>query len=201
MSGPAPLSKTAVLTFDDGFKNFYTEAAPILDEFGFRATIFLVTEYCGGHNDWSGNPPDFPRNELLSWSEIRELNDHGFEFGSHTRTHKDLTGLKPDEVESEIRGSKEVLSNALGRETETFAYPFGRSNAFSRRIAKESFIASCSTDLGKVSPQSDLSMLKRIDSYYLANSKILKRLGTPTFDGYMRFRQALRSAKALLMPA
>jgi peptidoglycan/xylan/chitin deacetylase (PgdA/CDA1 family) len=193
--------KTAVLTFDDGFKNFYTEAAPVLDEFGFRATVFLVTDCCGGHNDWAGNPADFPRSELLSWKEIRELDVRGFEFGSHTRTHKDLTKLSSTEVESEMLGSKEAISNALGRETSTFAYPFGRANAVCQRSARENFTASCSTNLGKVVPKCDLSMLERIDSYYLAKPRVLKRLNTSTFDRYMRFRQCLRTARALMMPA
>lgn len=191
--------KTVVLTFDDGFKNFYTEAAPILVENGFRATVFLVTDHCGGHNDWSGNPADLPRSELLSWGEIKNLDELGFEFGCHTRRHRDLSKLKLEEAVSEIRGSKDAVSDRLGREAATFAYPYGRSNRVSRRIAGENFVASCSTDLGKVSGRSDMSALCRIDSYYLANSRILEMLDTLPFDGYMRFRQILRDAKAFYL--
>lgn len=190
--------KPIVLTFDDGFRNFYTKAFPVLSEYNFKATVFLVTAFCGEHNDWPGNPLDFPRSELLSWKEIRELNDHGIEFGSHTRTHRDLTKISAETAEAEVIESKAAIADVLGRETNTFAYPFGRSNAAVRQIAKAHFDAACSTNLGKVRADSDSILLNRIDSYYLANQWILEMLPSATFDNYMRLRQIMRNVKSLL---
>ncbi len=48
-------AKTVVITFDDGYRNVYTEAFPVLDSYGFTATVFLITNYCGKHNDWPDN--------------------------------------------------------------------------------------------------------------------------------------------------
>ena len=53
--------KTLILTFDDGYENFLTDAYPVLADCSFTATVFLVTDRCGGYNDWSGNPPQLRR--------------------------------------------------------------------------------------------------------------------------------------------
>ena len=190
--------KPVVLTFDDGFKNFYSQAFPVLSEYSFCATVFLVTDFCGKYNDWSGNPVELPRSELLSWSDIKALNDAGIEFGSHTKTHPDLTKLSRTEAEAEITQSKTAIEDTIGTEAVTFAYPFGRSNASVRNIAAANFEASCSVDLGKITPRSDLSSLERIDAYYLQNQRLFEMLPSATFDLYMSGRQILRSAKSLV---
>jgi peptidoglycan/xylan/chitin deacetylase (PgdA/CDA1 family) len=190
--------KPVVLTFDDGFMNFYTHAFPVMSEYGFCATVFLVTDFCGKSNDWNGNPPELPRSKLLSWSEIKILNDAGIEFGSHTKTHPDLTTLTRAETEAELVASKAAIQDALGRETMTFAYPFGRYNASIRSIAASNFGASCSVQLGKVTERSDFSSLERIDAYYLKSQRLFEMLPSATFDRYMSVRQILRSAKSLV---
>jgi peptidoglycan/xylan/chitin deacetylase (PgdA/CDA1 family) len=192
--------KTVVLTFDDGFRNFYTEAFPVLSEFNFRATVFLVTDFCGGHNDWSGNPKELPRSELLDWKEIRELDETGIEFGSHTKTHPDLTRLSTNDMTTEMLDSKAKISYALGRDVSTFAYPYGRSNHEVRRIALENFDASCSTNLGKVSAGHDRASLNRIDTYYLSNQRLFEMLPTAAFDNYLFFRRAMRKVRSVLAP-
>lgn len=191
-------NKAFILTFDDGFRNFYSEAFEVLNDCSFTATVFLVTDHCGKQNDWAGNPPELGRRELLSWHDVRELSDLGIEFGSHTRTHPDLTKLSADAVEDEILTSKKVIENKLGREASIFAYPFGRSNSTVERMVKAHYSAACSTNLGKVGNGSDLTSLNRLDAYYLANQQVFKRLSTPVFDGYMSVRQVGRSVKALL---
>ncbi len=191
-------NKPVVLTFDDGFKNFYSHAFPVLSEYNFCATVFLVTDFCGGHNDWNGNPPELPRSELLSWSEIKVLNDAGIEFGSHTKTHPDLTKLSRVEAEAEITASKAAIEDALGKEAVTFAYPFGRHNRAIRDIASANFNASCSVALGKMTEHSDFSSLERIDAYYLGNQRLFEMLPSKTFDRYMSVRHFLRSAKSFV---
>ena len=190
--------KTVVLTFDDGFQNFYTAVFPVLQEYGFNATVFLVTDHCGGYNDWRGNPPDLQRSKLLSWREIKELSDYGIEFGAHTRTHPDLTKIGAGRVENEIIESKKVIEDSIGREARTFAYPFGKFNPTIRRVVEKTFAAACSTNLGKVCPQSDFYSLERIDTYYLSNQVIFNSLSLKSVDRYLRVRQAMRDFKALL---
>jgi peptidoglycan/xylan/chitin deacetylase (PgdA/CDA1 family) len=196
--GKSLSEKVVVLTFDDGFRNFHTHAFPILKEHNFKATVFLVTDLCGRHNDWAGNPKDLPRSELLDWKEIRELDADGIEFGSHTRTHSDLTQLPVNEIIGEMLDSKAEISDRLGRDVTTFAYPYGRINPEARRIAFENFDASCSTNLGKVNARYDRAALSRIDTYYLSNQRLFEMMPTATFANYLRLRQAMRQVKAVL---
>ena len=193
-----PFLKTVALTFDDGFQNFFTEAFPILQEFGFKATVFLVTDFCGKNNDWAGNPSDFSPSKLLSWSEIKELHDYGIEFGNHTRTHPDLTKISDSQLKSEIIESKAKIEDSLGSEVTTFAYPFGKFNSFVKQAVEKNHKAACSTNLGKIQSGSDYFSLERVDTYYLSNPQIFNRLSSQSFDGYMFFRQIMRDVKAFV---
>lgn len=190
--------KTIALTFDDGFRNFYLSAFPVLAAYDFTATVFLVTDFCGKHNDWAGNPAQLPRSALLSWRQIREMYSYGgIEFGAHSRTHPDLTKISSAEAEREIVESKKIIEDAIGGEVKTFAYPFGKFDAAIREKVRKNFRAACSVKLGKARRMSDLFALERIDCYYLKNLKMFASLSTKTFDYYLKFRQSLRAAKSL----
>ncbi|HEX6280085.1 MAG TPA: polysaccharide deacetylase family protein [Pyrinomonadaceae bacterium] len=193
-----PSEKTVVLTFDDGFENFLTIAAPLLREFSFNATVYLVTDHCGGFNDWGGNPSELPRSRLLSWSQVKELADEGIEFGSHTATHPDLTALDADAAEAEISRSKIAIEDAIGREVTSFAYPYGRNNGAVQRSVGKLYTSACSTNLGKVTRRSDRYRLERIDAYYLSNPASLAKLETQRMDAYLTVRQALRTVKSVV---
>jgi peptidoglycan/xylan/chitin deacetylase (PgdA/CDA1 family) len=197
-AGKAPPPKTVALTFDDGFRNFFTRAFPILQEYGFGATVFLVTGRCGKNNDWPGNPPGLPRSELLDWREIRELSDNGIDFGSHTRSHPDLTRCSPKELVPEISGSKKELQDRVGKEVATFAYPYGSFNEAVKQMVAENFKGACSTSLGKVHNGSDIFALERLDTYYLTRSGIFERLSTGHFDRYISLRRILRGFRSFV---
>lgn len=190
--------KTVALTFDDGFQNFYTTAFPVLEQYGFKATVFLVTDCCDNQNVWEADSPDIPTSKLLSWTEIKELHKCGIEFGSHTRTHPDLTRISNAAATREITESKAAIENALGAEVTTFAYPYGRFNTAVRAIAGKTFAAACSTNLGKIGRTSDFFSLERVDAYYLSEPKVFNSLSSKTFDRYLRFRQSLRQLKSLV---
>lgn len=194
-----PISaKTVVLTFDDGFQNFYSAAFPTLAQFKFKATVFLVTDYCDKYNDWAGNPKELPRSKLLSWQQIRELNDSGINFGSHSRSHPDLRKMPPEQVRNEMAASKLTIEDSLGCEVTTFAYPYGSYNTPVKKIAEETFSSACSTKLGKVRFGSDPYSLERVDTYYLSNEKIFNSLSSKSFDRYLKIRRAMRDFKALI---
>lgn len=198
--GKKPTSpKTVALTFDDGFQNFYTTAFPILEQCGFKATVFLVTDFCGKTNDWADNPPQLPPSKLLSWREIKELNRCGIEFGAHTRTHPYLTRISATEATREIVESKAMIEDSLGTAATSFAYPYGRFNRSVRQIAEKTYQSACSTNLGKAEQTSDFFALERLDAYYLSNPKIFASLASKNFDRYLRFRQTLRDVKSLIL--
>ncbi len=188
--------KTIVLTFDDGFHNFYTTAFPVLSEYDFTATVFLITDYCGKFNDWSGNLSSLEPSKLMDWSEIKELNNNGIEFAAHSRTHLDLTRISIEEARREMVESKSAIENNLGIEVTDFAYPYGKYNAQVKSLTEEHFRTACSVRLGKTQFGDDLFSLKRVDAYYLSNERIFRSILSANFDWYMSLRQAMRDLKA-----
>ena len=107
-----------VITFDDGFQDFYRNAAPVLAEKGFTATMFLPTGFI------SDSRQIFKQRDCMTWSEVRELQRAGFSFGSHTVTHPQLRLLANHEIEYEVKTSKQMLEDATGVPVTSFAYPY-----------------------------------------------------------------------------
>ena len=101
-------SKVVVLTFDDGYENFYTSAYPVISRYGFSATVFLSTGYIG--ND----PRIFNNKRCLTLNQVRELHRAGVAFGSHTVTHPQLRSVGLRELAYEVRHSKETFEYELG---------------------------------------------------------------------------------------
>lgn len=117
---PLP-AKSIVLTFDDGWKNQYTYAFPLLKKYGFTATFFVFTSAIGHKN-------------FMTWDQIKEMDAAGMTIGGHSRTHPYLTKITdPIALKKEITGGKQVIEEHLGHKIETFAYPFGLYNATTTR--------------------------------------------------------------------
>lgn len=110
------------LTFDDGYRDFLTDAFPLLQRFNSSATVFLVSDFIGGDNRWDACYGLAPL-PLLSSGEVLTLSGQGVEFGSHSLTHRHLTQIDPWQQAREIRGSREALESLLGRPVGFFAYP------------------------------------------------------------------------------
>jgi peptidoglycan/xylan/chitin deacetylase (PgdA/CDA1 family) len=190
-----PPENCVVITFDDGFRNIYECGFPILQRYGFTATIFLLPRYCGRENSWA---PSFLRRPLLSWGEIAEMHKHGFDFGAHTLTHPDLTQVAEKDAEAEIRQSQEEIQDRLGAPVKMFAYPYGRCNLQVKTIVRQYFAGACSTSLGRNYLGADPYWLKRVDMYYLANPALFKALSSKILDGYLGIRQLFRDIKESL---
>jgi peptidoglycan/xylan/chitin deacetylase (PgdA/CDA1 family) len=119
----APCSRAAnerpiALTFDDGYADFYDEALPILIEFGFTATMYVVTGSTSEHRLIKDGK------RFMSWTEVSELPKYGVSVGSHTVSHGKLWEMSRSRIEDEIRRSKEILENKLCAPVESFAYPY-----------------------------------------------------------------------------
>jgi peptidoglycan/xylan/chitin deacetylase (PgdA/CDA1 family)/SAM-dependent methyltransferase len=119
-----PLPGRAVLiTFDDGYLDFLTQAWPLLKQYGFSATVFLITDKIGRSNSWDHvYGEEVP---LLRWEDIRQLQDEGVEFGSYSSSHCPLTALSPAAVVHEGAHSRALLERELRVPVQAFAYPYG----------------------------------------------------------------------------
>jgi peptidoglycan/xylan/chitin deacetylase (PgdA/CDA1 family) len=110
--------RLVAITFDDGFRDFHTAAWPVLQRFGFTATMYLPTAFVGHRR------ATFHGKECLTWPEVRELRAHGIRFGSHTVTHSKLHEMASPQIECELTLSKQSLEHELGEEIASFAYPY-----------------------------------------------------------------------------
>jgi peptidoglycan/xylan/chitin deacetylase (PgdA/CDA1 family) len=130
------LDRKVAITFDDGYEDVYSNAFPILRKYNFTAFVFLITAFVGKYNSWDYHFGKSRRKKHLSWKQVKEMSKFGFGFGSHTVNHPDLTKIGKKFVEYELKKSKEVLEDKLGKETIFLSYPFGRYNRFVQEEAK-----------------------------------------------------------------
>lgn len=162
--------KTVVVTFDDGYRDNYLCAFPILKHFGFRGTIFLTSDYIGKNDVF---PMDKDKNwdkvmdeDLpLTWEQVLEMKEYGMEFGSHTCSHWHLDELPEMEMVREIVESKRYLEQKLRSRVTSFCYPSGRYNQKVKEAVREAgYIAAVVTPRhGQLNE--DLYSLKRVGIY------------------------------------
>jgi len=128
------------ITFDDGYEEVLTLGLPVLQEFGFTATVFAVS--AEEHNRWDdGNA------RLMSAEQLRRWRAAGMEVGAHSCTHPHLTRINRESARREIRDSRTGLEQVLGQTVTMLAYPYGESNPEVEALAREAgFEAAFATD-------------------------------------------------------
>jgi peptidoglycan/xylan/chitin deacetylase (PgdA/CDA1 family) len=115
--------RAVAITFDDGYESVYRHALPILQKYGFTASVFIPTKYVDKASEWI--EPSVP---LLTWNEIISMQEMGFLFGSHGHSHRDLTDLTEEQAKEELEISKRILEDKLGIPVKCISYPFSKSN-------------------------------------------------------------------------
>lgn len=145
-----PDSKYLVITFDDGYASFYSQAWPVLQEAGMTATVFLISQAVD-------------QQRYLNWNDIRIMRNCGIEFGSHTRTHPSLRALGTDKLTQEISGSKKEIEEKLGTAVLSFCYPSGEFNREALAAVKNAgYWGAVSTRHGLAQGGSNIYTLSRI---------------------------------------
>jgi peptidoglycan/xylan/chitin deacetylase (PgdA/CDA1 family) len=157
-------SDTAILTFDDGLRNFLTVVAPILLERKIPATSFIVTgesftqETSTLAEQWTPGDND----SYLSWSEICQLASQGLEFGSHTSNHLALPDISSARARGELEESLKTLRAYLGHDSFPLSYPHGRTSEEVSRLSQSlGFSCALTTNLGQNDTECDLFALRR----------------------------------------
>jgi peptidoglycan/xylan/chitin deacetylase (PgdA/CDA1 family) len=128
----APASGRALaITFDDAFASVFKHAAPVLEHYGAPATVFVPSGFISsGTLSWPGishweHSPHAPELHAMSWDDLGQLADRGWEIGSHTVSHPHLTELDDERLSAELDGSREDLTGRLGTRPTSIAYPYG----------------------------------------------------------------------------
>lgn len=141
-------------TFDDGYADTLTTAAPLMKRYGFRATCYVVSGALGDYNRWDAQYLQETK-PLMNRQQIDEWLAGGMEVGSHSCSHRRLHELPPDAAREEIAESRVALRNMLGVPIEHFAYPFGDFTADTVESVRRAGYTSAVTVLPGVARASD----------------------------------------------
>jgi peptidoglycan/xylan/chitin deacetylase (PgdA/CDA1 family) len=126
-------ARPIILTFDDGYRTALDVAWPIMAPYGFRGTVFVVSDLLGGTNRWDRDDVQVP---LLDAREVGALRALGMEIGSHGRSHGTFRGMRETELEAELRESRATLEGVAGGPVRALCYPYGQQDARVRALAR-----------------------------------------------------------------
>ncbi|MED3652566.1 polysaccharide deacetylase family protein [Heyndrickxia sporothermodurans] len=145
-----PSEKTVFITFDDGYEDNYIDAYPILKEYGFKATIFMIGKYIDKKNH-------------LTEAQMKEMNQNGISIESHTFNHLELPRLSDSQQLDDLTRSKQLFDQLLDQETSIICYPVGRYNEVTKKYAEQSgYKMGVTTEPGAASSEQGMYTLHRI---------------------------------------
>lgn len=172
-SGSSLPEKSIILTFDDGFMDVYENAFPILQEFGFIATTYIIAGVIDSDLSYGYMQPQ----------QLNELAQAGWEIGNHSLTHTDLKDPKLD-LNTELDHSREILEEKIGIEIHSFAYPYASANAQIREMVKNhGYQSAVGVGVSNLHTMNNLFFLSRREVYNnttLQQFKELLTLPVPT---------------------
>jgi len=154
--------KPVILTFDDGFADFFVEVLPILKRYRFVATLYVATAFVNDTSCWLKHEGESAR-PMLTWDQLLKLSTHGIECGAHSHHHYRLDMLSHIITQDEIVQSKRLLEQHLGQEIVSFAYPYGYYTTTIRKQVREvGFTSACAVKHQFSSAKSDAFTLPRL---------------------------------------
>ena len=166
LSGDGRAEKLVAITFDDGYRDNATIAAPILSELGLPACFFVSTDMIGTsrpfpHDVWQRRGPQ----EHMTWDDVRRLAAQGFEIGSHTCSHADLGAIPLEDAARELRHSRQRLEAELKIPIHLFSFPYGHPRNMrpdTIALARAEYAISCCADGGHNTTPVDPAQVRRI---------------------------------------
>ncbi len=162
--------KGVVITFDDGYVDNFTNAFPILKKYGFKATVFMVTDYA----DHSG---------YLSWEQMKTMEEAGWQIEGHAVSHPSLSDLSSDALDYELKESKLLLEEHLKKTVKSLAYPYGIYNAQVVKKAEDlGYTMGFTTERGWARLGQSLMRVPRVYCYAgMGTDEFIKRVTNPQY--------------------
>ncbi len=144
-------SKNIIITFDDGYRDFYTNAFPILKRYRLKSTVYIISRFVG-------------RDNYMTWDMLKEVQESGLvTIASHTLNHSLLSILDRPNLHEEIASSKKELEEKLGISIKDFCYPYGNfSQAAVEEVAAAGYLTAVTTAPGKWSKDSEKHLIPRV---------------------------------------
>jgi peptidoglycan/xylan/chitin deacetylase (PgdA/CDA1 family) len=175
--------RVAVITLDDGYADNLESAMPVLQQYGFTATCYIVSSLVGQYNAWDADRLGV-RKPMMSIDQLRAWHAGGMEVGAHTRTHVRLSQCTEQQQRDEVKGCKVELEDRLGISVGQFCYPYGDHDDRAVEAVREAgFDAATTTNRGRaeVKPAMDFMRLPRIQ---VARHHVLPQVAAKVMSGY-----------------
>ncbi len=187
--------RSVVITFDDGLRDFRTQAMPLLEQAGFVATVFLSTDHL--------DKRFLTGRDCLSRAEVRALADHGVEFGSHSASHRRLVELPRQELMRELKGSRAEIEDIIGRAVTQFSYPYRFPEedrrfirVFAELLAESGYSAGVTTAIGRSRSADPALFLPRLPVNDCDDSPLLEAKLLGHYDWVHRGQLLRKRARA-----
>ncbi len=162
--------RDVAITFDDGYRDNYEVAAPLLQQFGLPACFFLTVGYIGTERRFPWDEQRGVTCKLMTWEQSRELQQQGFEIGCHTWSHADLGATSTAHASRELSDARSFMEDKLGSQVVHFAYPFGEPENITPEwvdaVADAGFISNFSAHGGVVTPGVSPYAIPRTNASY-----------------------------------
>lgn len=191
------LGKKAVITFDDGYKDFFIYALPILREYKYPATVFLPAELIGTNNNLEGK-------KLMNWGEVHECKKYSIQFGSHSLLHEKLVQLDNKKLEYNLVKSKGIIETQLSEQIDSFSFPYKfpeENNAFIKifinLLKKSDYQINVTTRIGRVSINDNPLLMKRIPANEFDDDALFHAKLTGAYDWLHMCQYSVKKIRTL----
>ncbi|MFD1468795.1 polysaccharide deacetylase family protein [Hymenobacter caeli] len=193
--GERPLAefpaRPLVLTFDDGYRDNYTNLLPLMRQHGYRGVLYLLGDFAVRYNQWDlAADPTEPRADLMDEAQKHAFVAAGWEIGAHTMSHPHLPALPLPEATAEIQRSKASLETTLRTEVVSFAYPYGDLNGdLKAAVHAAGFAFGVATDTGGLHLEDDRQQVFRVNMFPHETTGSLFKKTSPWYRQYYRWKR------------
>jgi peptidoglycan/xylan/chitin deacetylase (PgdA/CDA1 family) len=173
LAGQPAGDRYVMVTFDDGYEDFGEYAWPILQAFRIPTTLFVISNYIGGSNEWDAIR--WAPHRHLDVDALRRLHAEGVNIGSHSRTHRPLVGLTSRQLADELTGSRCALEAIVNAPVATFAYPGGAESWRVRRATQSVYALGFATDAAGTGATMNRYRIPRFDPCFCGDPDVFRR--------------------------